>query len=89
MEYTVDRNPFKQEKFLAGVHVPIFHPETISITKPEFVVVLPWNIKVEIMKQMKHIGKWKGQFIVLIPEVKLYSADGLEIPLKSLKQEDQ
>ena len=87
-EYTVDRNPFKQGKFLAGVHIPIFHPEKISKTKPEYVVVLPWNIKEEIMKQMKHINKWNGKFIVLIPETKLYTAEGTEIPLKHLDQEN-
>lgn len=87
LEYTVDRNPYKQEKFIAGVHIPIFNPKKISITKPEFIVVLPWNIKNEIMKQMKHISEWNGKFVVLIPEVKLYTADGYESILNGKKME--
>ena len=89
LEYTVDRNPYKQEKFLAGVHIPIFNPEKISDLKPEFIVILPWNIKKEIMKQMKHVGKWNGKFIILIPEVKLYNAEGSEIIFNNLQQEIQ
>jgi len=87
LEYTVDRNPYKQGKFIAGVHIPILKPENILKTKPEYVVILPWNIKEEIMKQMKHVSLWKGRFIVLIPEVKLYSADGFELPFNNLDEE--
>jgi 2-polyprenyl-3-methyl-5-hydroxy-6-metoxy-1,4-benzoquinol methylase len=79
LDYTVDRNPGKQGKYIAGVHIPILHPDRIQETKPNKVIVLPWNIKNEIMSQMSHIGNWGGQFIVLIPRVTLYSADGIEI----------
>ena len=89
LEYTVDRNPIKHGKFIAGVHIPIFKPEKISIEKPEFIVILPWNIKMEIMKQMKNIEKWDGQFIVLIPTLQLYNADGSKTSLKNFKQEPQ
>ncbi|MBD2504206.1 class I SAM-dependent methyltransferase [Anabaena azotica] len=72
IDYTVDRNPYKQGLFLPGTHIPIFHPEKIRETKPDYVLILPWNIKEEIMEQMKFISEWGGQFIVPIPEVKVY-----------------
>jgi cyclopropane fatty-acyl-phospholipid synthase-like methyltransferase len=78
LDYTVDRNPTKQGKFLAGTHIPIFHPDKITETKPDYILVLPWNIKMEIMKQMSFIDKWNGMFIVSIPRVTLYNADGNE-----------
>jgi SAM-dependent methyltransferase len=79
LDYTVDRNPLKQGKYIAGVHIPILNPDIIKETKPNKVIVLPWNIKTEIMKQMSHIGDWGGEFIVLIPHVTPYSSDGVEI----------
>lgn len=78
LDYTVDRNPYKQGKSLPGTHIPIFHPDKIEETRPDYVLVLPWNIKEEIMAQMSYIGEWGGQFIVLIPEVKVYNASGIE-----------
>ena len=83
LDFTVDRNPDKQGKFIAGVHIPILHPDKISEKKPDYILVLPWNIKEEIMKQMQHINKWNGQFIVLNPEVKLFSADAIELPINN------
>ena len=79
IDFTVDRNPVKQGKFVAGVRVPIFAPDKITETKPDYVLILPWNIKKEIMNQMSNIGEWGGQFIVPIPEVALYAANGTEI----------
>jgi hypothetical protein len=75
LDYTVDRNHYKQGKFLPGTHIPIFHPDRIKETKPDYVLILPWNLKDEIMKQMSHIGKWGGRFIVPIPKVKIYAAN--------------
>ncbi len=72
LDYTVDRNPYKQGKFLPGTHVPIFHPDKISETRPDYVLVLPWNFKEEIMEQMAYIREWGGQFVVLIPEPRIY-----------------
>ena len=71
--YTVDRNPYKQGKFLPGTHIPIYHPDKIAETKPDYVLILPWNFKDEIMSQMSSIRDWGGQFVVPIPEVKVYS----------------
>jgi SAM-dependent methyltransferase len=87
LDYTVDRNPMKQGKFIAGVHIPIFHPDKIAETKPDYVIILPWNIKKEIMNQMSHIGDWGGRFIVPIPKVALHNANGTEINNEILLKE--
>ena len=68
LDFTVDRNPYKQGKFLPGTHVPIFAPEKIDEAKPDYVLILPWNFKTEIMTQLAHIKTWGGKFIVPIPE---------------------
>jgi 2-polyprenyl-3-methyl-5-hydroxy-6-metoxy-1,4-benzoquinol methylase len=72
LDYTVDRNPYKQGKFLPGTHIPIYHPDKIGETKPDYVLILPWNFKDEIMQQMGFIRDWGGQFVVPIPEAKVY-----------------
>ena len=69
IEYTVDRSPHKQGRFLPGSHIPIYHPDKISETKPDYVVILPWNLKEEIMQQLEFIRQWGGQFVVPIPQV--------------------
>ena len=68
IEYTVDRNPHKQGRFLPGTHIPIFHPDKVRETKPDFLFILPWNLKDEIMEQMSLIRGWGGKFIIPIPE---------------------
>ena len=72
LDYTVDRSPHKQGCFLPGTHIPIYHPDHIMETKPDFLVILPWNIKNEIMDQMDFIRTWGGKFITLIPQIKEY-----------------
>jgi hypothetical protein len=72
LDYTVDRSPHKQGQALPGTHIPIYHPDKIAQTQPDYVVILPWNLKDEIMSQMAHIRDWGGRFVVLIPEVKIY-----------------
>ncbi len=72
IDYTVDRSPHKQNQYLPGVHIPINGPEMIQQTKPDYLVILPWNIKDEIMDQMSHIREWGGKFVVFIPEVAVY-----------------
>jgi SAM-dependent methyltransferase len=69
LEYTVDRNPNKHGKYLPGTHIPIFSPEKIAETKPDYVLILPWNLKEEIMSQLAYIRDWGGKFVVPIPEV--------------------
>ena len=72
LDYTVDRSPHKQGKYLPGTHIPIHEPERIFETKPDYVLILPWNLKDEIMKQMSDIRAWGGQFVVPIPEVAVH-----------------
>lgn len=72
LDYTVDRNPHKQGRFLPGTHVPIFPPDRIRETKPDFLLILPWNLKDEIMKQNSFIREWGGKFVVPIPEVHVH-----------------
>jgi SAM-dependent methyltransferase len=69
IEYTVDRSPYKQGRFLPGSHIPIYHPDRIRETKPDYVVILPWNLKDEIMQQLQFIREWGGRFVVPIPQV--------------------
>jgi len=72
LDYTVDRSPHKQGKFLPGTHIPICSPERLRQTRPDYVLILPWNLKDEIMKQNAYIREWGGQFVVPIPAVKVY-----------------
>lgn len=72
LDYTVDRSPHKQNKFLPGTHIPIKHPDKIKEDKPDYILILPWNIKDEIMEQMSYIREWKGKFVVPIPRVTVY-----------------
>lgn len=69
--FTVDRNPHKQNHFLPGSKIPIMSPQEIDKIKPDYIVILPWNLKDEIMKQMSHVNSWGGQFIIPIPEVEV------------------
>jgi len=72
LDYTVDRNPYKHGRFLPGTHIPIHAPEKIRQTRPDYVLILPWNLKDEIMEQVSYIREWAGQFVVPIPDVKVY-----------------
>lgn len=67
IEYTVDRNPYKQGRFLPGTHIPIYHPDHIQETKPDYVVILPWNLQSEIMNQLQYIRGWGGKFVLPVP----------------------
>jgi C-methyltransferase C-terminal domain/Putative zinc binding domain/Methyltransferase domain len=68
VEFTVDRNPYKQGKLLPGTHIPIYAPERLDEAKPDYILILPWNFKDEIMKQLAHTRAWGARFIVPIPE---------------------
>jgi hypothetical protein len=71
LEYTVDRNPHKWGMFLPGTHIPVLQPEQIEATRPDYVLILPWNLKQEITQQLEYIRAWGGQFVVPIPEVQV------------------
>jgi hypothetical protein len=68
IEFTVDRNPYKQGKFLPGTHIPILHPSRIEEVRPDYIFILPWNFKDEILAQLAHARAWGAKFIVPIPE---------------------
>jgi SAM-dependent methyltransferase len=72
IKYTVDRSPYKQGRYLPGSHIPIYHPDRIRETKPDYVLILPWNLKDEITEQLQFIREWGGRFVVPIPKVETY-----------------
>ena len=69
IDYTVDRNPYKHGKYTPGTHIPIYDPDKINETRPDYILILPWNLKTEIMKQLAYVREWGAQFVVPIPEV--------------------
>ena len=73
LDYTVDRNPYKQGRYLPGTHIPIFHPDRLRETRPDYVLVLPWNLADEIMRQLAFVREWGGRFVVPIPKVQVVS----------------
>ncbi len=72
LDYTVDRSTYKQGRFTPGTRIPIYSPERIRETRPDFLFILPWNLKEEIMQQNAFIREWGGRFVVPIPEVTIY-----------------
>ncbi len=73
IDYTVDRSPYKQGLFLPGTHIAICSPDEIKKSKPDFLVILPWNLKDEIVEQMQSIREWGGEFVTFIPQVEIIS----------------
>jgi SAM-dependent methyltransferase len=71
LEFTVDRNPYKQGQFLPGTHIPIRHPEALEQTPPDFILILPWNLKEEIASQLSYTRRWGARCVVPIPEVEV------------------
>jgi SAM-dependent methyltransferase len=71
LDFTVDRNPYKHGRFTPGMHIPIYDVDAINGTKPDYIFILPWNLRQEIVLQMRHIADWGGKFIVPIPEVEV------------------
>jgi SAM-dependent methyltransferase len=72
LDYTVDRNPYKHGRFLPGTHIPVFAPEKLRETRPDYVFILPWNLKAEIREQLAYIREWGGKFVVPIPDVEVF-----------------
>jgi SAM-dependent methyltransferase len=71
IDYTVDRSPHKQGLFLPGTHIPVCHPDKIRETRPDYLLILPWNLRGEVMGQMADIRQWGGKFVVPIPRVEV------------------
>jgi 2-polyprenyl-3-methyl-5-hydroxy-6-metoxy-1,4-benzoquinol methylase len=71
LEYTVDRNPHKQGLFLPGTHIPILHPDRIRQTRPDYVLILPWNLRSEILEQLTDLRQWGCRFVIPVPTVEI------------------
>lgn len=71
LDFTVDRNPYKQGKYTPGTHIPILHPDAIRAHRPDYLFILPWNLKSEIIEQTSYIREWGGQFVVPIPALEV------------------
>lgn len=72
VEFVVDRNPFKHGRFLPGTHIPVYPPEKLDEARPDYVLILPWNLKDEVTAQLAHIRDWGGKFVVPIPELSVF-----------------
>jgi hypothetical protein len=79
----VDRNPYKHDRFLPGTHIPIYPPGKIAETRPDVVLILPWNLRNEIVQQLGHIRAWGGRLMVPIPEPALIPWDEHDFALSS------
>ena len=73
LDFAVDRSPYKQGKYTPGTHIPILHPDTIAEVKPDYLFILPWNLRDEIMEQNAFIRDWGGKFVVPIPQLTVFS----------------
>jgi SAM-dependent methyltransferase len=71
LSYTVDRSQFKQGKFLPGTHIPIYAPDRLAQTRPDYILVLPWNLREEISRQLSYVGSWGGKLVFPIPELEV------------------
>lgn len=71
LDYTVDASPHKQGRFLPGTRIPIHHPDMLKETRPDYVLILPWNLREEIMAQSSHAREWGARFVVPIPQVEI------------------
>jgi hypothetical protein len=71
IDFTVDRSPYKQGKYLPGTHIPILAPDKLREAKPDYVLILPWNFKDEIVQQLADIRAWGGKFVVPIPAARV------------------
>jgi SAM-dependent methyltransferase len=72
LDYTVDRNPMKQGRFLPGIRIPVKAPEAIAAARPDFVLLLPWNLQDELVEQLDFIRTWGGRFVVPIPSLRVF-----------------
>ena len=72
LDYTVDRNPYKHGRFTPGTHIPIFPPEKLAETRPDYILILPWNLKDEILEQLAYTRAWGARCVVPIPEVRVF-----------------
>jgi hypothetical protein len=69
--FAVDRNPFKHGKFLPGTHIPIHPPERLDAARPDYVLIMPWNLRDEIAEQLHHVRDWGGRLVVALPRLEV------------------
>jgi len=72
LQFVVDASPHKQNKFLPGVHIPVFSEEKIKTEKPDYIVILPWNLRDEISSQLSYVREWGGKFLVAVPQIEIF-----------------
>ncbi len=73
LDFTVDRNPHKHGKYLPGTHIPILPPDAIATARPDYILILPWNLKDEIAAQLSYVREWGGRCVVPIPTTQILS----------------
>jgi SAM-dependent methyltransferase len=78
IDFTVDRNPHKHGRFTPGTHIPVLPVEALDAARPDYVLILPWNLRKEIAAQMIHIGQWGGKFVVPIPEATVFDPESAQ-----------
>lgn len=72
LDYVVDKSPYKQDTYLPGSCIPVYSPEKIKETKPDYILILPWNLRNEISKELSYVKEWKCKFIVAIPTIEIF-----------------
>jgi hypothetical protein len=72
IQYTVDRNPYKHGRFLPGTHIPIHRPERLQHTRPDYIVIMPWNLRDEIAAQLAYTREWGARLVVAVPELEIF-----------------
>ena len=73
LRFTVDRSPHKQGLFLPGTHIPILPVEAIAEARPDYVLVMPWNLRTEISAQLRYVGDWGGRLVVALPQLEVFA----------------
>ena len=74
IQFAVDRNPFKHGRFLPGTHIPIHPPERLAEARPDYVVIMPWNLRTEIASQLSYVREWGGRFVVALPKLEVFES---------------
>ena len=72
VSFTVDRNPYKQGQFLPGTHIPIHPPDRLRESRPDYILILPWNLKREIAAQLAYVREWGARLVVAIPSLEVF-----------------
>ena len=72
LDYVVDKSPYKQNTYLPGSYIPVFSPQKIKVTKPDYILILPWNLRTEISNELSYVKEWNCKFIVAIPKVEIF-----------------